>query len=303
MASATDPTFVRLAGMMSLRVFCWALTVSGAIFTSASTASVASASEPCHQVVGGWNIIETANFRFCSRGKLSLTAKTLQAAEELRERLTVKWSGKPAAGNDWQPKCDIVLHGTAAAYLRAVPGGGQTLGSSVIDVTGDTITTRRIDIRADQAGWFDGVLAHELTHLVLADLFPGSRLPAWADEGMAVMADPSGKQDAHLRDLWLAQSQRGSFRLIELLAMDDYPSPDRHAAFYGQSVSLVQYLVERGTPEQFVQFVRRGVERGYEQALRDIYHLNGVAELERHWRQYANTVGALAVRERRFNID
>ena len=289
--------------MMSLRIFCWALTICGASFAPFGVTVAASGSERCRSVAGGWNVIESANFRFCSRGKLSLSDKTIQATESLRERLSAKWSGKPSAAPAWRPKCDIILHGTAAAYRSAVPGGGQTLGSSVIDVANDAVVTRRIDIRADQPGWFDGVLAHELTHLVLADLFPGGRVPAWADEGMAMLADPAGKQDAHLRDLWLAQSQRGTFRLVELLAMQDYPSPDRQAAFYGQSVSIVQYLVERGTPAQFVQFVRTGAERGYEQALRDTYRFNGVAELERHWGQYSRTVGALAVRERQLNVD
>ncbi|HEX5446014.1 MAG TPA: hypothetical protein VFW87_19465 [Pirellulales bacterium] len=288
--------------MMSLRFFSLAFIASGSLFGDAGGAETP-ASQSCQSAAAGWSIIETANFRFCARSKFSLPPKTLSAVEELRDRLTAKWSGKPSGGIAWQPKCDVILHGTRAAYLRAVPGGGKTLGSSVIDVANDAVIARRIDIRADQPGWFDGVLAHELTHLVLADLFPGSRVPAWADEGMAVLADPAGKQDAHLRDLWLAHSQRGSFRLTELLAMEDYPSPDRHAAFYGQSASLVQYLVERGTPEQFVQFVQTGVERGYEQALRDIYRLNGVAELEHRWRQHANAVGALAVRERRLNVD
>lgn len=287
--------------MTSKRILWLALILTGA--TRGSIASDARCAEHRRYTAGGWNVVETANFRFCSRGPLALTDKTLRATETLRTQLIGKWSGSSSQAGDWQPKCDVMLHGTPAAYLRSVPGGAQTLGSSLIDVANNAVVGRRIDIRADQPGWFDAALGHELTHLVLADLFADCQVPAWADEGMAVLADPSGKQDRHFRDLWLAQSQQASFRLAELFALDGYPSPDRQAAFYGQSASLVQYLVERGTPEQFVQFVRTGAAGGYEQALRDIYRLNGVSDLERRWRQHMMAVGAVALRERRLSVD
>ncbi|HJT33184.1 MAG TPA: hypothetical protein VJ783_14165 [Pirellulales bacterium] len=289
--------------MMSLRAVFLVVAVSASGSATAGAVSQESATEHRTYRAGAWNVVETTNFRFCSHGRLALSAKTLGAAEDLREQLFVRWSGKPSGQNAWRPKCDIILHGTAAAYLRSVPGGEQTLGSSLIDVEGDKVVGRRIDIRADQPGWFNAALGHELTHIVLADLFSGSRVPAWADEGMAVLADPSGKQDGHLRDLRMAQLQRTSFRLVELLALDDYPQTDRHAAFYGQSASLVQYLVERGTPEQFVRFIRSGAASGYEQALRDTYRINGVTDLEHRWRQHVNAIDSLAVRERRIAVD
>lgn len=288
---------------MSLRALVLTLAVSIASAATAGAVSQESGSAHRSYRSGGWNVVETTNFRFCSRGPLALSAKTLRAAEDLREQLFVRWSAAPSEQNAWQPKCDIILHGAPAAYLRSVPGGEQTVGSSLIDVEGDKVVGRRIDIRADQPGWFNAALGHELTHIVLADLFPGSRVPAWADEGMAVLADPAGKQDGHLRDLRAAQVQQSSFRLVELLALDGYPQADRHAAFYGQSASLVQYLVERGTPEQFVRFVRSGANDGYEKALRDTYRINGVAELEHRWRQHVNAIDSFAVRERRVAVD
>ena len=32
-------------------------------------------------------------------------------------------------------------------------------------------------------------LGHELTHVLLADLFPNQTLPRWLDEGIAILAD------------------------------------------------------------------------------------------------------------------
>jgi hypothetical protein len=241
----------------------------------------------------GWNILETANFRFCCRGPLAVSAQIVKATESLRLELAEQWLAD-ADPEGWKPKCDIVLHSTSDAYLKAVPGGGATVGCSLINTEGGQITGRRIDIRADQAGWFGAALAHELTHIVLADMFPDGRLPAWADEGMAVLADPGVKQNAHLRDLRSAHTQRQTFRLVELFALDGYPSSERQAAFYGQSANLVRYLVNRGTPDQFVRFVRSAADDGYEAAVREVYGLRGVHDLERRWLQQVTTTVAVA---------
>jgi hypothetical protein len=243
---------------------------------------------------GGWNVMETANFRFCSRGRLAISESVLEATERMRGALAKQWLGEGSPEHFWSPKCDIVLHSTSDAYLRAVPGGEQTVGCSLINTAEGRVVGRRIDIRADRPGWLKAALAHELTHIVLADRFPDGRLPAWADEGMAVLADPDAKQDAHHRDLHVARSQRTTFRLVELFALSGYPSANRQAAFYGQSASLVSFLVRRGTPAQFVRFVRTAADDGYEAAVRDVYGMQGVRDLERRWLQQVNVAESLA---------
>lgn len=236
---------------------------------------------------GGWTICESANFRFCCRGRATASQETVAKAEALKAKLALKWLGAEAeADKDWRPKCDVILHTSAGSYLQAAPGGEQTLGSSLIEVERGQIVTRRIDLRADRTGWFNDALGHELTHVVLADVFPGGNVPHWADEGMAVLADTPAKQNAHFRDLQIARGSRSTLRLVELLALDGYPRPDQQAAFYGQSASIVRYLVERDGPEQFVRFVRGAAKRGYEQALREDYQINGIQGLELHWARY-----------------
>lgn len=241
----------------------------------------------------GWSITESENFRFRCRGRWNVEAKVIRAVESLRCELATAWLAEPAPGR-WKPKCDIVLHTTAAAYLAAVPGGDNTVGSSVIDLAAGRVARRRIDIRADRPGWLRAALGHELTHVVLADRFTDGRLPAWADEGMAVLADSAAKQEAHRRDLHVARSSRRTFRLVELFALAGYPPAERQAAFYGQSASLVRYLVSRGTREQFVRFVGAADKEGFDSAVRDIYGLRGVSDLERHWLQYVGTSAKLA---------
>jgi hypothetical protein len=242
---------------------------------------------------GDWTICESANFRFCCRGTKMASRQTVLRAERLRSELADKWLGDAAQDvAAWTPKCDIILHATLGSYLRAVPGGEQTVGSSLIEADRGKVATRRIDIRADKRGWFAEALAHELTHVILADVFPEGRVPHWADEGMAVLADPMSKQQAHFRDLRFARSAQSAFRVIELLSLEGYPQPHRQAAFYGQSASIVRFLVERESPSQFVKFIQTAEEQGYERALRNHYQIDGVRHLESLWGRYAQAAPA-----------
>ena len=232
-------------------------------------------------------VIETQNLRIFGLIKRSDALYWADQCERLQNSLRKNWLGDDYAAA-WSPKCDLVLHTSARGYAEAV---GQecaaTLGAARIDRDAGRVILRRIDIRADQPGWFHGVLAHELTHVVLADAFVHSELPLWADEGMALLADTQQKQTLHLGDLQMACKTGGVLPLGEVLAQNTALNGKRTLIFYGQSLSLVKFLVDRRTPAEFVHFVHLAGQAGYDAALRDCYGLNGVAELERQWRQAA----------------
>jgi hypothetical protein len=155
---------------------------------------------------------------------------------------------------------------------------------------GPRIVARRIDVRADRADWLDGALPHELTHVILADLFVDQPIARWADEGMAVLADTPAKQDQHLAAFHDAFARHNSLRLVQLVGLQEYPAAGQ-GVFYGQSVSLVRFLVEQGTPQQFTGFLRQAADAGYDAALRDSYRIDGIADLEDRWKKQ---VGATA---------
>jgi hypothetical protein len=178
----------------------------------------------------------------------------------------------------------VVLHPTQESYLAAVgQDAGGTAGSSVVQRLKECIAKRRIDLRGDCADYLTAALPHELTHVVLADHFSGQSLPRWADEGMAMLADSRAKQDLHARDLREARDLRTTIRLMDLLPSVDYPSSQQWGAFYGQSLSVVDYLVHRGTPQKFVQFLDAARAGGYDRALLDNYGIHGTQELDRLW--------------------
>ena len=229
-----------------------------------------------------WHAVETANFRILSFGASPVDSQTAQSCEAMRASLAKRWLGG-GVSTRWSPKCELVLHPSEQAYLREVgPAGARTVGSSLINRQAGRISGRRIDIGSTKTDWRTAALAHELAHLILADRFGEETLSRWVDEGVAILADTAEKQGRHRADLQDAFARRGTFRILELLSLSEYPSAAHWGTFYGQSASLVAYLVGQGGEERFIEFVQASFDDGYERGLRRFYGF-GIAELERRW--------------------
>lgn len=234
----------------------------------------------------GWRTCETSNFRVhasCSSSSVRLAQQVAGELEAARTELREKWLDG-AADVAWSPRCEVVLHASMRSYVAHVgPGSERTRGSTLIRLGASGVALRRIDLFADPNRGLPETLSHELTHVVLAERFHRRRLPRWADEGIAIVADTPSKQTRYLKD---AQDLRRGETLEDLLTRTNYPSPDRMSAFYGRSLSLVNYLLEIGSPAQLMSFVERAMDDGYDAALDAAYGIGGLAELESMWSQF-----------------
>ncbi len=237
---------------------------------------------------------ETVNFRLFHNQSRETAEKTLRVAEAARAAAGKKWFGEAAP--TWTPRCDIYLHATAHDYSLATKQPPELAGHSSIGHGPDRVVARRIDIHFDDPNMLIGVLPHETTHVVLADGY-NRPLPHWADEGMAVLSEPRERIERHLHNLPQHRSNGETFPVAELLPMDQYPSDGRRiGAFYAESVSLVEFLSkEKGEPV-FIQFMREGLQSGYEQALQKYYDIHSYDELQQRWTRYA--FGGVAQRDR-----
>src|SRR6185436_11357861 len=94
-----------------------------------------------------------------------------------------KWSNKPPVA--WQPICEITLHNDGTAYAAATKQNATAPGHSSIKTVSGKVASRRMELRADNPELIGVTLPHEVTHVVLGDLFADTALPRWADEGMA----------------------------------------------------------------------------------------------------------------------
>jgi Peptidase MA superfamily len=151
---------------------------------------------------------------------------------------------------------------------------------------GNRVVARRMNLRADHPLLVTAILPHEVTHVVLADLFTEQQIPRWADEGLAVLAEPRAEQAIRAAELQEPLEAGQVFDLRKLMAMD-YPDAKEWSLYYAQSVSLTRFLVEQGSPEKFVQFVQNSQRDGTEGALRGTYGIGGFTELQTKWTEYA----------------
>lgn len=228
------------------------------------TSSPARSSDP--------NAVETASFVVRHSGNRELAERVAAAAEAQRKAIFERWSGPPSGS--WQPKCEIVLQPTP------IPG------HAVVKLTDGRATERRVELAADDAGLIPNALPRELTHVVLADLFPDRPPPKWAEEGMAVLAGSPEEVSRFARTLPRCARDGELVPMATLLEMKAFPA-DKVTGFYCQSVSLVEFLVRQGGERNFTIFLRECPRYGTAQALRRQYNLDGPAALEAAWKRAA----------------
>lgn len=213
---------------------------------------------------------------------MMLDADILAQWERTRSELQRTWLGNVDQG--WIPRCQVYIHSTREAYASDVgSGAASTNGASLIEVRGRRIVTRRIDLCCKVSSLGLGAFPHELTHVVLADRFPVKPPPAWADEGIAVLADLPEKRRLHDRDLAAAFRAGRCFDTADLMAMPCCPQGESRATFYGQSLSLAKYFVEIGGEHRFIRFLETVQRIGYDQALAEQYGIDNVRELHTDW--------------------
>jgi tetratricopeptide (TPR) repeat protein len=233
----------------------------------------------------GWQVAKTRHFFIFHNQTREHVEEVAAIAERTRRDMYRKWFGRDDV--DWSPRCELILHATGADYCAMTGVPGSSPGHSRIeqDPSGQRVIGRRMDMRCDNPGMLETVLPHETTHIVLAGMFDRHHVPRWADEGIAVLTEPAYKVDQHRRNLDKSQQEGLLFGLSELMRAENYPEPRRIAAFYAQSVCVVEFMSELRGPQTFTAFVRDGLNIGYEAALQKHYGMN-MTELQRRWDQH-----------------
>jgi tetratricopeptide (TPR) repeat protein len=235
--------------------------------------------------IQGWQMAETPHFRILHNQPRDFVEKAAHIAEHTRQEMYRKWFGND--GPEWTPKCDLYLHATAHDYSRLTGVPSTSPGHSRIenDPQSGRVVSRRLDLHCSNPTLLQAVLPHETTHVVLAGQFGKHAVPRWADEGIAVLTEPREKVDQHRRNLARCHQEGQLFGVRDLMNLNDYPHASRISAFYAQSVVLVEFLSQQRGPQVFSQFLREGLDQGYENALRKHYNYRDFGELQERWGQ------------------
>jgi hypothetical protein len=256
----------------------------GQAVIATATAKAKGAVAPAGGVATG-DAVETASFRVQHSGNRELADAVAKAAEESRKAIFQRWSGPPSG--PWAAKCEIVIHPTAEAYAKATGRPAGSTGTAAVKLTNGRATERRIDLRADDAAIESNSLPRELTHVVLADLFPDKPAPKWAVEGMAILASSPEEVERYTRTLPRCSRDGDWLALAQLMEMKDFPA-EKITGFYCESVSLAEYLIRAGGSERnFTIFLRDCQRYGTAAALKRTYGVDGPQALEQAWKRAA----------------
>jgi len=239
-----------------------------------------------HPENDGWESLETASFRIRHRGAAKLAKSLADSAESRRDEIFRRWSGP--AGGPWEPKCEITLHPDVAAFVSATGLPAAATGRAVVHLSGGRVKERRIDLRQDDPTLVEDALPRELSHLVIADLYPTQAPPRWAVEGMAVLATSATEIDRYLRTLPRCL-QQGELPRLETLMTLPAPPKDKVTGYYVASVALVEFLVRWKGEKAFTTFLRDAQRYGLESAMKRQYGLSGPQQLEALWLQSAKS--------------
>ncbi len=231
----------------------------------------------------GWARAQSENFRLFHDQPKEYAEQVLRAAEQARAVTLVKWGGDAKAA--WKTPCDVYVHATAADYAKASGKSATGPGHATMQMKGTVVEKRRLDLRADEPNTVTNVVPHETTHLVLADLFD-SPLPRWADEAIAVLAEPPAQIDRYRKTLNRCRNvEKKLVPLVQLFKQAEYPAEaGQITAFYCESVSVVEFLIAEKGPETLVAFLK-DVQNGakLDATVQRHYGFSNVKELQDRW--------------------
>lgn len=207
----------------------------------------------------------------------------------------------------WDNRVKIYIYPDRNSYLNA--SGMPNWSAGMADYTNKQILSY-----AHSQGFIDGVLPHEIAHLIFRDFvgFKGE-VPLWLDEGVAQWAEipkrelvksasknlfnknalfsisdmvsldirqVSGNSTVQVHSLSSSNGERKNLTLKGDEAVNTY---------YIEAASLVGFLIERYGADSFIFFCRQLRDgKRLEEALRFVYstHIATLEELENSWIAY-----------------
>jgi hypothetical protein len=250
-------------------------------------------SSPGRDARDDWESLEVPNFsvRF-QAGQEGLAGRVGECAERVRSELYRTWFNLEYRP-DWTPKCQVFLHTSVETYAKATENRASSSGYSTTHSSRGRVVSQRIDLLQDGSDLLRSVLPHELAHVLLSYHFVRRPLPLWAEEGLAVSAEAREMRDAHIKNLD-SYARRGTlYSASELMTMREYPAEELRGVFYAQSVSLVEYFINRRGAVPFMEFLNLTSRQVSDAVLQRIYGLASLQELNQDWRASTITVDKL----------
>jgi hypothetical protein len=186
----------------------------------------------------------------------------------------------------WDQRAKILLFPDQQSFTATTK---QPLWSTgFADRNAKLFQSRSIMTFKQEYEFFNGLLPHEISHLILHD-FIAKDIPVWFDEGVAQI-DEGEKSEIvkQMMHLLVERNRQLPFETFVNWDKKIQQDPQKVKIFYAQSLSVVEFLLKKYGSDAFVRlcrYLRDG--RSFEEAFKGAYtnKIQSLAELEKRWVQ------------------
>jgi hypothetical protein len=227
-----------------------------------------------------WTEMKGKHFVVYYAGKKKFATEVLANAEKLYGTIT-KRLGFTRYGDFWiwDDRAKIWIYATRDDFITAEKAPGWAAGKA-------SVKTRELKAYETSADFCETVLPHELSHLIFREFTGlGSDVPLWLDEGVAQLQEKDRKEsglllkEAALKGKLIPLSKLMLVRPEQLDGMGP-------AIFYAQSLSLVEFIVDKYGATSFRKFcgkLKSG--KSVNDALRFTYpaSIRNITDLQQAW--------------------
>ncbi len=189
----------------------------------------------------------------------------------------------------WEERVKIIIFTDQKSFVART---GQPLWSTAYaDRDSYLFHSRTIVTYKQENNFYDGILPHEISHLILKDFISFDvSVPIWFEEGVAQLQESQKSKEAgHLMRTLVKQ---GKYIPIDTLMHSDISKehdPRSVAVFYAQSLSIVEFLIQQYGDSAFADLCRNLKDgKEFSEALRLAYHnsMGSFSDLERKWLKF-----------------
>ena len=185
----------------------------------------------------------------------------------------------------WEDRAKILLFHSQKSFVETTGQPPWTGGYADRDTY--LFNSRVIVTYKQEQKFLDGLLPHEISHLILRDYISDHQIPMWFDEGVAQLQEPAKKEvaDRIMRTL-VGKGAYIPFAILMVWDIRREKDTQKVQTFYAQSLSVVEFLVETYGGDSFsrlCRYLRDGKE--FEDALKAAYSntLPSIEDLEHKW--------------------
>ncbi len=190
----------------------------------------------------------------------------------------------------WDDRVQIFLFATRETFLAKT--GQPVWSTGYADRDSRLFKSKTIMTFKQEENFSDGLLPHEISHLILHDFIPNERIPVWFDEGVAQMQEMDKRAMARsiMRKL-TSGDQYIPFDKFMRWDIRTESDPRKAQIFYVQSLSVVDYLITKYGVGAFGRLCRQLRDnKDFSTALAGAYAgiFKSPQELEKKWVLFLN---------------